>query len=147
MEADQKRYWLNDDELAWVRDNYPDAKISCHPRMVIEGSREILNGEAVSFPRGGLTRARRAGHKPKEAEVQKNCDLCRKPYVPGYDNDPCIEALPGIKYACCGHGSGNGYLFFENGIVVRFKAGEIERNSETDCSGCGPQDAPFWKAA
>jgi hypothetical protein len=41
--------------------------------------------------------------------------------------DPCFGHLPGVKYACCGHGGKGeiatettGYIYFNNGIVVRF---------------------------
>jgi hypothetical protein len=36
----------------------------------------------------------------------------------GY-HDPCIENLPGVDYACCGHGAGPGYVAFSNGVVIR----------------------------
>lgn len=35
--------------------------------------------------------------------------------------DPCLGILPGVKYACCGHGDrGGGYVFFKNGVTIRF---------------------------
>lgn len=34
--------------------------------------------------------------------------------------DPCMGILPGVKFACCGHGTKGGYIFFENGVTVRF---------------------------
>ena len=41
--------------------------------------------------------------------------------------DPCIGELPGVSFACCGHGGvkgttalGQGYIAFKNGIIVRF---------------------------
>lgn len=39
---------------------------------------------------------------------------------PSNGHDPCIANLPGITDACCGHGK-EGYLGFENGIVIRGK--------------------------
>lgn len=41
--------------------------------------------------------------------------------------DPCIGILPGVKYGCCGHGNRQGYLFFENGHVIRFDLKLSER--------------------
>ena len=39
--------------------------------------------------------------------------------------DPCLGRLPGVKYACCGHGgksnSASGYIYFENGRIIRFE--------------------------
>lgn len=39
--------------------------------------------------------------------------------------DPCIGLLPGVDFACCGHGgrrtqSGSGYIKFTNGTIIRF---------------------------
>lgn len=48
------------------------------------------------------------------------CLLCKK-NVTKEGHDACLGTLPGVKYACCGHGIGNGYIYFENGKVVRFK--------------------------
>jgi len=34
--------------------------------------------------------------------------------------DACIAHLPGVKFACCGHGGkSRGYIYFENGVVIR----------------------------
>jgi hypothetical protein len=53
----------------------------------------------------------------------------RKRRADGYD--PCLGFLPGVKYACCGHGgksaSADGYIYFENGVVIRFdKVTDVE---------------------
>ena len=45
----------------------------------------------------------------------KACGLSRKKS----GHDPCIENLPGVKFACCGHGIEPGYIYFENGTIVR----------------------------
>jgi hypothetical protein len=34
-------------------------------------------------------------------------------------HDPCIANLPGVLNACCGHGKEEGYIMFENGIIIR----------------------------
>lgn len=34
-------------------------------------------------------------------------------------HDPCLETLPGVKFACCGHG-GFGYIKFKNGTTLFF---------------------------
>lgn len=45
------------------------------------------------------------------------CQVCRQ--ARGEDgHDPCIRGLPGILYACCGHGVKEGYLYFETGVRV-----------------------------
>ena len=40
-------------------------------------------------------------------------------------HDPCLGKLPGVKDACCGHGTGLGYIIFENGVGVSIT--EVER--------------------
>jgi hypothetical protein len=34
-------------------------------------------------------------------------------------HDPCIKNLPGVRFACCGHGEHEGYIMFDNGTLVR----------------------------
>lgn len=47
------------------------------------------------------------------------CPVCK--LTRSNDDDPCIPGLPGVKYACCGHGGmgiNEGYLYFENGVRI-----------------------------
>lgn len=37
------------------------------------------------------------------------------------DHDACISNLPGVINACCGHGTEEGYIQFENGVIIRGK--------------------------
>ena len=59
-------------------------------------------------------------------KLNEKCDTCKlkctKEHKIGDGDyvDPCLGILPGVKYACCGHGGESGYVFFENGLVVRF---------------------------
>ena len=47
---------------------------------------------------------------------------------PGKDGeDFCLGKLPGVKAACCGHGTGEGYILFRNGVTIRFNGATIER--------------------
>ena len=51
--------------------------------------------------------------------------------------DPCLGYLPGVRYACCGHGEEHGYIFFDNGVVVRGDFTLIEKqmyNAHNDFS-------------
>lgn len=52
--------------------------------------------------------------------------------VTGYA-DPCVGILPGVKFACCGHGDQRyegAYIFFENGVIIRIaKVERIERQT------------------
>jgi len=48
-----------------------------------------------------------------------SCPYCGKlPTSEGYD--ACLGKLPGVKNACCGHGITDGYIQFENDVVIRF---------------------------
>lgn len=56
----------------------------------------------------------------------RTCPKCGKvPTEKGHD--PCIANLPGVIGGCCGHGVTEGYIRFENGVVIRgeFKIAEI----------------------
>ncbi len=35
----------------------------------------------------------------------KNCLVCDATYTPGMEPDPCLGMLPGVRFACCGHGN------------------------------------------
>ncbi|MFA7287277.1 MAG: hypothetical protein WC055_00195 [Melioribacteraceae bacterium] len=51
-------------------------------------------------------------------EHNRPCPKCGdKETIEGHD--PCIRNLPGVRYACCGHGFEEGYILFENGIIIR----------------------------
>lgn len=51
---------------------------------------------------------------------QRPCVKCDK--LPTKDShDFCIQNLPGVVNACCGHGVEDGYIIFENGIDIRGK--------------------------
>jgi hypothetical protein len=44
-------------------------------------------------------------------------------------HDPCIANLPGVKFACCGHGLREGYIWFIDGPIIYFNASEIVSSS------------------
>jgi hypothetical protein len=139
-------YWLDASGLAWVRGHLPTARIQRHGRMIVyfRGKRELRNEEAVVFPHGGLTKARKAGFRPRGASIETVCGVCKRAYVPASENDPCIANLPGIRFACCGHGTGEGYLYFENGIIVRFPGPQVIERHLGDDENPGPDSARFW---
>ncbi|MBP2045247.1 hypothetical protein [Methanobacterium aggregans] len=50
--------------------------------------------------------------------TERPCIKCgKKPSPEGYD--ACIGELPGVKYACCGHGVEDGHIIFENGTTLK----------------------------
>lgn len=59
--------------------------------------------------------------KTKETEevlYKLPCVKCKeKPTEEGHD--ACLGELPGVKFACCGHGREHGYIAFTNGVVIR----------------------------
>jgi len=63
-------------------------------------------------------------NKPYKKE-ERACIKC-KLKVNNDKPDPCLGYLPGVKYACCGHGVEEGYIMFENGKVIRFNITKIE---------------------
>lgn len=56
-------------------------------------------------------------HQGEIGWVCPECKLAR-----GADRrDPCLGTLPGVSFACCGHGGrSHGYIAFENGFVLRW---------------------------
>jgi hypothetical protein len=49
---------------------------------------------------------------------ERSCIRCDKdPTIEGYD--ACLGKLPGVTAACCGHGTDEGFIRFENGLTVR----------------------------
>ena len=60
--------------------------------------------------------------------ADKPCKRCgRKPTKEGHD--ACLKNLPGVKFACCGHGEQPGYIMFTDGRVLR---GEFKMEVEDD---------------
>lgn len=63
---------------------------------------------------------------PKQRDPGWVCPECH--LTRGPDRcDPCIGKLPGVLFACCGHGGKtranclDGYIYFENGVTIRFE--------------------------
>ncbi|MCB1711529.1 MAG: hypothetical protein KDH96_03330 [Candidatus Riesia sp.] len=58
------------------------------------------------------------GEEVPEVPTRKcpRCNLC--PTKEGHD--ACLGKLPGVSYACCGHGVKRGYMMFSDGKIVRF---------------------------
>ena len=56
------------------------------------------------------------------------CSHCKLQSVNGHD--PCISDLPGVRYACCGHGKEDAYIMLESGHIIRGKFDHVERQLE-----------------
>lgn len=60
------------------------------------------------------------GHPVKSGETNNStaCAQCgENPTKEGHD--ACLQNLPGVKNACCGHGVHQGYIHFEDGRIIR----------------------------
>lgn len=52
-------------------------------------------------------------------KAQQRCAWCAQRRLPN-GNDPCLGTLPGVAFACCGHGVAPGYVAFsDDGGVMR----------------------------
>lgn len=58
-------------------------------------------------------------HSPTNFNVNEECKNCHLVRTPE-GHDPCIANLPGVVFACCGHGQTKGYLKFNDGRVIDF---------------------------
>jgi hypothetical protein len=55
------------------------------------------------------------------------CTACKRIRRREGDPDPCLGKVPGVVNACCGHGVGEGYMIFENGMAISFEHPLIKR--------------------
>ena len=60
-----------------------------------------------------------------KSETERDCVKC-KMKAKASEPDPCLGYLPGVKYACCGHGVEEGYIMFENDVIIRFNLIKVE---------------------
>lgn len=58
------------------------------------------------------------------------CPLCGKMST-DERHDHCIANLPGVKFACCGHGIRDAYVVFDNGLVLRGQFDHVERRVQS----------------
>lgn len=88
-------------------------------------------------------------HALKDGAV---CTHCNRPRT-ATGQDPCIAGLPGVEFACCGHGEWPGYVMFKDGRVLRgfferLGDGWPEHTSIWDvfCPG-GKDQLSMWESA
>lgn len=82
---------------------------------------------------------------------ERRCGDCGMTVVRGQP-DPCFGGpLPGVRFACCGHGEDYGYIAFENGVVVRpHRRGQLTVDDVTlhyDLDGCARPEQGKPRAA
>lgn len=58
---------------------------------------------------------------PYDRDCPPPCIRCGKHPTPE-GHDACLGQLPGVKYACCGHGVEHGYIIYNDGHEEREEA-------------------------
>lgn len=78
-----------------------------------------LHGNPIYFDKAQRTWKYSDNHESIDYAEKRVCPKCKK--LPTKEGpDACLGTLPGVKFACCGHGqSGQGYIAFNNGVVIR----------------------------
>lgn len=68
-------------------------------------------------------------NKPVDFQNPPPCKHCNVKYDQN-EPDPCLGKLPGVEYACCGHGvQKQSYIKFLNGKIIRgFKIDKEKKN-------------------
>jgi hypothetical protein len=108
--------------------------------LIKYGTQNELNSEQIFFSRGhpfylenDKISKLQNGEKGELLEGKLSlCDInvpCAKcGSISENGHDYCLKNLPGVKSACCGHGVHDGYITFENGVVIvgKFEIKHIE---------------------
>lgn len=160
---------IEDGDLIWDRMDNRWARIFGHRRVLIGST--VDEDSIVARASSKMVGAKRAGGNESKGYFHGNvyyCDTvnsyrcyyedgepvdfshprpCPKcgGSVGGDGCDPCIGKLPGVKFACCGHGIHEGYILFENDVRVSLsKYVSIDRShfeevpADHDGTGTGP---------
>lgn len=78
------------------------------------------------------------------------CGFCHRLVRRGFEPDPCLGELPGVDFACCGHGERPGYLSFHDGTRIEIEAKHVQRCKMIStqyglcCTGVAADQPEFW---
>jgi hypothetical protein len=79
-------------------------------------------------------------------KVAKHCPACLAPRPRTEAPDPCLGWLPGVKFACCGHGSSRMcYVMTEDGTVRGEEAREKLRELGGTPAEFSRDDMATWR--
>ena len=62
-------------------------------------------------------------------DPDRPCARCGEAALAGGE-DYCLGHLPGVANACCGHGAGESYIQFTNGVIIRFNLISVSHDEE-----------------
>lgn len=76
-------------------------------------------GNLTCYKKGCRTELYAEDLMPVDYWNERKCNKCQMS-ITNEGHDPCIANLPGVKFACCGHGvREDSYITFDNGITIR----------------------------
>ena len=84
----------------------------------------LLRGDGVRGHAQYIDDQGRSRHADDDS-VCAGSERCTRPCIscgeqPVEGHDACLASLPGVDFACCGHGDPRtAYIKFENGVIVR----------------------------
>lgn len=88
-----------------------------------------MKGYPTFYDKKGVFRWLDTGKKVISSN-ERSCNYCKQCSIidkkTGADYDACLGKLPGVSNACCGHGSGNGYIQFKNGTIITLIKSHIQ---------------------
>lgn len=84
----------------------------------MKSGRSSLGGHKVYFDESNMLWKYENNDEKIDADNERPCIECgHKPT--DMDDDYCIGHLGNVINACCGHGTSEGYIQFDNGIIIR----------------------------
>lgn len=81
-----------------------------------------MRGHVVVRDEDGVLRYKDNSERVAAGPPDRACDRCKQKGT-SRGHDACLGTLPGVRYACCGHGDKRyAYIHFETGETIREEA-------------------------